>query len=341
MISDSPLVEQAAAFARRAHEHHHRKGGKQVPYFHHLESVARRLVAAGYRDPVMLASAYLHDVLEDQPHHGPEAREVFPADVMATVEVLSEQKHDASGAHRSKAERFEGYARGLEATTPAALRARVISCADKIDNTDSLLDPKHEGHKLLLTLSTRPGQHRRQFERLRPIYAATVNAALLAEFDRVTADFAAYLARWLPGRAVAIAAAAHLGQFDKAGEPYITHPLRLFQRAATSDERIVAVLHDLIEDTDWTLAALADEGFSPVILAALDALTRRSGESYDAFLDRVLADPLATRVKRLDLEDNLNAARLPAVGPADLERLGRYVAALARVRAHLAAEPAR
>ncbi len=333
MSSDSPLVEQAAAFARRAHEHHHRKGGKQVPYFHHLESVARRLAAAGYEDPVMLAAAYLHDVLEDQPHHGPEAHQLFPADVMATVEVLSEQKHDASGAHRNKAQRFEGYARGLEATTPAALRARVVSCADKIDNTESLLDPKHEGYKLLPTLSTRPGQHRRQFERLRPIYAETVNAALLAEFDRVTEAFAAYLVRWLPGRAVAIASAAHLGQFDKAGEPYITHPLRLFQRAASPEERIVAVLHDVIEDTDWTLAALADEGFSPAVLAALDALTRRSEESYEAFIDRVLTSPLATRVKRLDLEDNLNAARLTAVGPKEIERISRYVPALARVRA--------
>lgn len=341
MSSQSPLVEQAAAFARRAHEHHHRKGGKQVPYFHHLESVARRLAAAGYDDPVILASAYLHDVLEDQPQHGPEARALFPAEVMETVEVLSEQKLDPSGAKRTKAERFEGYARGLEATTPAALRARAVSCADKIDNTASLLDPEHEGHKLLLTLSTRPGQHHRQFERLRPIYAATANAALLAAFDRVTADFAAYLARWLPGRAVAIAAAAHLGQFDKAGEPYITHPLRLMQRAATSDERIVAVLHDVIEDTEWTLPALADEGFSPVHLAALDALTRRQGESYDAFLDRVIADPLAARVKRLDLEDNLNAARLTAVTPRDLERISRYVPALARVRAALGAEGGR
>jgi len=72
-------------------------------------------------------------------------------------------------------------------------------------------------------------------------------------------------------RAIAIAAAAHAGQVDKAGQPYILHPLRVMLRVATEHERIAAVLHDVVEDTDVTLHTLAAEGFAPEVIAAVEA----------------------------------------------------------------------
>jgi (p)ppGpp synthase/HD superfamily hydrolase len=128
----------------------------------------------------------------------------------------------------------------------------------------------------------------------------------------------------LLARAVAIAAVAHQKQVDKAGAPYILHPLRLMMRGQTPIEQIVAVLHDVIEDSDWTLEQLMAEGFPPEAIAALDCLTRRSHESYDEFIDRVLTNALAARVKRYDLEDNMTLTRMTALTPKDVERLQRY-----------------
>ena len=112
-------------------------------------------------------------------------------------------------------------------------------------------------------------------------------------------------------RAVAIAAEAHTGQTDKAGSVYLLHPLRLMLRAESDEERIVAVLHDVVEDSDWTLAALATEGFSEEILAAIDSVTRRDDETYDEFVRRAGENPIGRRVKLLDLEDNCDLGRIP------------------------------
>jgi hypothetical protein len=131
----------------------------------------------------------------------------------------------------------------------------------------------------------------------------------------------------LLAKAVHIAAAAHENQIDKAGEAYILHPLRLMARARRNDERIVALLHDVVEDSDWTLGALAAEGFSPQVVDAIDCLTSRTGENYDDFIGRVLRNPLATRVKLLDIEDNMDMKRLGTLSEKDLARLQKYHAA--------------
>ena len=135
----------------------------------------------------------------------------------------------------------------------------------------------------------------------------------------------------LLGRAVAIAAAAYQNQVDKANAPYILHPLRLMLRGQTPLEQIVAVLHDVVEDSDWTLKQLAAEGFPTEAIAALDCLTRRTDESYDEFIDRVLTNPLAARVKRYDLEDNMTLTRMTALTSKDIERLQRYHAVYQRL----------
>lgn len=128
----------------------------------------------------------------------------------------------------------------------------------------------------------------------------------------------------LLSRAIEIAAVAHRNQVDKANAPYILHPLRLMMQGQTLLEQMVAVLHDVVEDSDWTLEQLAAEGFPPAVLTALDCLTRRRDESYDTFIQRVLTDPIAMQVKRYDLEDNMNLMRMAVLTDRDLQRLQRY-----------------
>ncbi len=129
-------------------------------------------------------------------------------------------------------------------------------------------------------------------------------------------------------RAIVIAAEAHKGQVDKAGEDYILHPLRLMLKVATPEERMAAVLHDVVEDSSWTLDRLRDEGFSEVVLRAVEHLTRREGEDYIAFVERAGRDPVARVVKRADLEDNLDLSRIPEPTEKDLRRAERYRKAL-------------
>ena len=95
--------------------------------------------------------------------------------------------------------------------------------------------------------------------------------------------------------------------------------------------RIVALLHDVVEDSDWTLEALVAEGFPPHIVDAIDCLTSRDGEIYGDFITRVLANPLAARVKVLDIEDNMDMTRLGEVTDKDMERLRKYHAARQRL----------
>lgn len=131
-------------------------------------------------------------------------------------------------------------------------------------------------------------------------------------------------------RAIAIAAEAHAGQTDKAGAPYILHPLRVMLAVSTPEARIVAALHDVCEDCPgWTFDRLRAEGFAEPILSALDAVTKREGESYDAFVRRAVADRIGRTVKVADLNDNCDLSRITAPEPRDFERIARYRAALA------------
>jgi len=125
-------------------------------------------------------------------------------------------------------------------------------------------------------------------------------------------------------RAIQIAAEAHAGQIDKGGEPYVLHPLRVMLRMRTEQERIVAVLHDVVEDSDWTCEALAAEGFPPVIVEAVDALSKRRGESRLDAAVRAAANPLARDVKLADNAENMDLGRLPNPTVADLARLKQY-----------------
>lgn len=115
----------------------------------------------------------------------------------------------------------------------------------------------------------------------------------------------------------------------KNGEIYFLHVLRVMLAGETEAERIVGVLHDVVEDTDASLDDLRSMGFDDQIVAGVDAMTRREakGETYEDFVLRCKADPIARRVKLFDLRDNMRPERLPEITQKDLERLERYRAA--------------
>lgn len=135
-------------------------------------------------------------------------------------------------------------------------------------------------------------------------------------------------------RAIEIAAKAHSGQQDKAGEPYILHPVRVMLRVTTEQERIAAVLHDVVEDTDVSLDELRAEGFAEAVIQAIDALTKREGESRIDAAHRAAANTIARIVKLADNAENSDLSRIANPTERDLARMKEYEA----VRAILLAE---
>lgn len=134
-------------------------------------------------------------------------------------------------------------------------------------------------------------------------------------------------------RAIALASAAHAGQVDKAGDPYILHPLRIMLRMRTDEERIAAVLHDVVEDTPITLEDLRRLAFAADVLDAVQALTKRpdeegTDEGYFRFVERAARHPVARSVKRADVEDNMDLSRIATPTDKDRARIERYRHAL-------------
>jgi (p)ppGpp synthase/HD superfamily hydrolase len=133
-------------------------------------------------------------------------------------------------------------------------------------------------------------------------------------------------------RAIRRALEAHSGQKEENGRPYLLHPLRLMLRMDTEQEMAAAVLHDVVEDTDTTLEDLRAEGFPEEVLAAVALLTHDKRKvAYREYIERIVADPLARRVKLADLEDNLNVQRLARLGVHETLRLKRYFEAWRRL----------
>jgi (p)ppGpp synthase/HD superfamily hydrolase len=125
-------------------------------------------------------------------------------------------------------------------------------------------------------------------------------------------------------QAISIAALAHEGQLDKAGEPYILHPLRVMMKLKDNDLRIIAVLHDVIEDTTITYQDLRDQGLSNELINHIVTLTRFKKESYDEYINRICYDELAIQVKLADLEDNMDMSRIKNPTQKDYQRLAKY-----------------
>lgn len=147
-------------------------------------------------------------------------------------------------------------------------------------------------------------------------------------------------------RAIAIAAAAHEGTVDKAGAPYILHPLRVMMRVGPLEAKIVAVLHDVVEDCKdkgYTFESLEKEGFGEAVMRGLRAVTKREdeegkhsdpgfGDKYMRFVRRAAADPIGRLVKIADLEDNCDLSRIATPTDRDHARIERYRDALELIR---------
>ncbi|MEM9751910.1 MAG: GTP pyrophosphokinase [Planctomycetota bacterium] len=142
--------------------------------------------------------------------------------------------------------------------------------------------------------------------------------------------------------AIAIATKAHAGQTQRNGDPYILHPMRVMLSLSQGPDapagkrleklRIVAILHDVVEDTPWTLDLLRDEGFADDVVRGVDSMTKREGEDYPDFVERSAGDPLGRAVKLADLEDNLDVRRLPKWKNKDATRAEKYIKAWRRLK---------
>lgn len=135
------------------------------------------------------------------------------------------------------------------------------------------------------------------------------------------------------GVAISTAMFAHSGQRDKGGNPYILHPLRVMSQMTGEDHKVVAVLHDVVEDSGLTIDQIAED-FGNTVADAVDALTRRAGESYARFIERCSGNDIARVVKLADLSDNMDISRLGREpNTADIARLEKYALAAASLKA--------
>lgn len=194
-MNDTSLIERARELAQRAHARQLRKASP-LPYMVHLEAVVSTLRQHGYEDETLLSAAYLHDVFEDQPEYAGEVRSSMPAEVVELVALLTEQKLDAQGRKRPKAERFSDLLSQLARGDDLTRRALPIHCADKLDNTRSLVEAERQGLGLLLRLNTRPEEHLPQLNALRKLYVGSVHPSLLQAFDEATRQLEATLSAW-------------------------------------------------------------------------------------------------------------------------------------------------
>lgn len=125
-------------------------------------------------------------------------------------------------------------------------------------------------------------------------------------------------------KAIEIAARSHAGQVDKGGAPYILHPLRLMLAVSGAEERMAAVLHDVVEDTLVTPEDLRSDGFSEAVVSAVVALSKQKGETRMDAARRLAPNPIARAVKLADLRDNMDLSRLPNPTEKDRARLREY-----------------
>ena len=121
----------------------------------------------------------------------------------------------------------------------------------------------------------------------------------------------------------ALAAYAHEGQLDKAGQPYLSHPVTVAQKVHTPEEKVTALLHDVLEDT-FVLPETIENLFGAEILTAVQAVTKMPGESYMDFVARAKQNPIARAVKLADLEHNMDLSRIPNPMGEDLARVEKY-----------------
>ena len=132
-------------------------------------------------------------------------------------------------------------------------------------------------------------------------------------------------------RATDIAIKVHTGKYDKNNQPYINHVIRVSSAGQTIQEKIVGALHDVVEDSNLTIDNLKEEGFDAEILDAVHTMTHYETETYDEYIDKIILNPLAARVKINDLTDNMDLRRLDVLDGETITRVKKYFAAYKKI----------
>jgi (p)ppGpp synthase/HD superfamily hydrolase len=132
--------------------------------------------------------------------------------------------------------------------------------------------------------------------------------------------------------AIRLAAKVHKGQVDRFGKPYILHVMRVMMRGHDFDEQVLGALHDVLERSNLTMADLEKKGFSPRILKGMVHITRIPEETYEQYIDRVMEDNLAIRVKLHDLADKMDLLHVEQLDPSDLKRYNKQLVAYHRMK---------
>lgn len=132
-------------------------------------------------------------------------------------------------------------------------------------------------------------------------------------------------------RATDIAIEVHTGQYDKNNQPYINHVIRVSSAGQTIQEKIVGALHDVVEDSNLTIDNLKEEGFDAEILDAVHTMTHYETETYYEYIDKIILNPLAARVKINDLTDNMDLRRLDVLDGETITRVKKYFAAYKKI----------
>ena len=121
-------------------------------------------------------------------------------------------------------------------------------------------------------------------------------------------------------KAIRIATKYHKGQLEENGMPYIMHPIRVMLKGNSIAEQIVGILHDVIEDTAYSIEELEADGFPSYIIEAIVCVSKRKGEDYDDFIVRISKNELATKIKLNDLLDNMDSVRMVNFSARRLEK---------------------
>jgi (p)ppGpp synthase/HD superfamily hydrolase len=132
-------------------------------------------------------------------------------------------------------------------------------------------------------------------------------------------------------KAIEIALKAHANQIDKAGAPYILHPLRIMLQMQSDDEKAIAILHDVVEDGQergFSLDYLRKAGFPKVVIESVQILTHKNSDNYDDYIAKIKLHPVARHIKIADLRDNMDIKRIPYPAEKDFMRLEKYKRAI-------------
>ncbi len=330
--TDKPVLgtrfDRALALATELHQRQLRKDAAGTPYVGHLMVVAGTVLEhEGTEDEAI--AALLHDAVEDCGGRPVLARirAEFGERVAAIVEGCSDSLAEDGTLKEEWKKRKERY---LAHLVGAEEPVRLVSAADKLHNFRGIARHyRQHGEAVWSNFNAGKDLQLWFFSAFaKALRESTVSARLeplVEAVEEVVDDIKLLATRGSVAHALAISATVHGNQRDKAGAPYALHPIRMMLRMDTDEEKIVALLHDVVEDgVGWSFERLRRGGFSESVIAALDGVTKREGENYDDFVRRAARNPVSRRVKRADLEDNMNLLRLGELSDKDVDRLRRY-----------------